>query len=122
MAVTSKDEIETWDGVAGLCGGDIEAAIEWESPLKFDWWAAILDCPNPNEAREVAHHEQLGKTQIRRRFGVVQHKQPDPPAYKGTVQTDYCGKGGVKFNWNLGEETPELERGEVVALIVRRLK
>lgn len=118
--VTSKAEIKTWGNVGLRWGKNIDAAIEKESPLNAKWWQAILDCPDPNEAREAAHHEQLGSTQIRRRFSVVRHKTPNPSVYSGTAKVNRCSAGIAVFLLNLAEEPPELEAGDDVILTVRR--
>jgi len=120
VTVMSKKEIETWASVGEQWGTDIDAAIEAESPLGVKWWRAVMDCPNPDEAREVAHHEQLGTTQIRRRFDVVRHKQPDPPAYRGKATVARCHAGIASFNLDLAEEPPSLAGNESVDLIVKR--
>jgi len=120
--VTSKRDVETWGNVGLRWGKDIDAAIEKESPLSAKWWQAILDCSDPDHVREVAHHEQLGSTQIRRRFGVVRHKQPDAPVYNGTATVIKHGAWDVMFQLNLAEEQPDLTAGDDVILIVRRRK
>jgi hypothetical protein len=120
LFVTSKREIETWAGVGQAWGTDINAAIEPESRLDVKFWQAILDCPNPDEAREIAHHEQLGPTQIRRRFGVVRQPVGKPPAYRGTAKVERVGAGMATFQLDLAEGEPELRAGDDVMLTVKR--